>query len=355
MSDCIFQHDVFKYEIIKYIENKDIISLYYAGLITKKILYSIFINLIITKLGSVHPSIVKLLMNNEIALTGSFILETILGEQWRGDIDFLCSNKLENICVKYIKDLNFDMLYKGNISGYKFKIIEFFIPLDKNGNIKTAQFILLNDGGTPASNSPILYGNKCEKYTKILNDTDIDIEDSSDSGDVDTEDVDTDDVKYFKKLIHNHIDTYDFNVVKNLFYYNKGKFVLYIDDLESVYSKNLIIYKDRYSSMSRYNKYFDRGFKINENKKNILEILSSLYAYNGCNVIDKSQLIDENYDNAECINNHCYTNFFTYKINHKHTSRNYGWQPYVKFTYTDKNNISEDTNTVSGTNIIIFE
>ena len=83
--------DVFKHVILNYMSNKDCISLYYADLITKDRLYNIINNSILNNLISLfkkdYPIVLRLLKENEISITGSFVLENILGEKYNGDID----------------------------------------------------------------------------------------------------------------------------------------------------------------------------------------------------------------------------------------------------------------------------
>ena len=234
--------------ISQYLDTKDLISLYYSDNISKEILYNTFIENILIKLKNIFKSnyihVLNLLKNNEVSITGSFVLESILNDNYCGDVDFCCNINLIEKCKEF---LTITDAYNTTISKDYPGMCDWKVKKNMNNIEKVIKSYIIMISIIDGKN----YRNSKELQFILLN----------------TENH------------YDYINTFDISVCKNLFYYSKEnkKFELSIYDLEGIYNKTMKIDITR-TKNGRIEKYLNRGFKIIG--ENYIEILLNIQYYN---------------------------------------------------------------------------
>ena len=218
--------DIFEYVLSQYISRYDILSLYFAKLISVDLLYKIIIKNVESDLRDVFVSqadlndFKKLLVKHDIQISGSFILHSLLGDiDKASDVDCYISNK-DKLGIDRIKNLYEDLIHTRH----------YYEETHVNESIEEVSDIRISYyDGTQQVN----------KLNKKLSFISINVS------------------------ITEHLKTYDINVVKNRFYYNRDnkKFELYIHNLKDIYNKVMKVFIERLS-VDRIPKYINKGFKI---------------------------------------------------------------------------------------------
>lgn len=268
--------DIWEFIICPYLTNKDCISLHLANILPEKVLHNKIIKNVLNKLKLLFKNhyqiVLKLLKENAISITGSFILECILDETYNGDIDLCLHENLKSECKQFLNSINYFNLkfVKKYPNTYPSIHIEFYKLL--------SEIIEFNYGH--------YWGKK---------------------------------VQFILLKSHNYqdyLDTFDLDVCKNLFHYNKekGAFEFYIYNLRGIYEKNIDVCSNK-SFTNRIIKYCERGFKIlNSN----YEIFENVIRYHGKNIWN-FESFDENYISINCSNfDKCCSRLFKEYMNHKH-------------------------------------
>ena len=133
MSYLSISPELFIEVISTYLNTHDLISIYYTGSIKLEDLYTCFINKILKKLQGIfrnnYIKVINFIKNNKVSIFGSFVLESILGENYNGDIDFCCDSHLEKECSDFcqsigVRDLNKRDRYYENTNTMKLSVIE---------------------------------------------------------------------------------------------------------------------------------------------------------------------------------------------------------------------------------------
>ena len=300
--------------ISQYLTYKEIILLYNSLYISKVILNKIFINRILSKLKSIFSKyyniLIDLIKNNELCITGSFILQVILDTYYNAsDIDFCCDKRYKGKCELFLNELD--------INNQKY--IKDYPGLSINAQNLTES--LINEVLTfhyLMKTNPLKHTQKIQ-FIFLESETDINMK---------------------------YINTFDINVVKNLLYYKDGEFNLYINNLNDILY-NYMTVNLYHTSYDRIKKYMERNFTIiGDNKSEILQYLlkintsSRVFKYipdiNDKNIdilslskikkytnnfiydIENKTLLDANlFKNCECFE-YCYIKKFFGNIKHEH-------------------------------------
>lgn len=274
-----FNHDAFLHEVTKYVKNVDIISLHLAGYVTKENLTGIMIKKIVDSLEAVEPIMVKFLKSHKVGLTGSFILQTFLDEDWEGDIDFCCSIELLNVCKSTLKQINngyvdshiganYREMNKALITERKVTAVIEKVVTGFNG-IKKIQCIMLSEGSSP----------------------------------------------------QDYINSFDIDVCKNLLMFDKAsnKFTLEsFVPFEDIYYRIMDINMETNYTATRIFKYTKRGFRMAIDSKG-LELLKCVLESENLSLYvstDKRAKLSEsksrfkylNLGSAQCTESNCYYN-----------------------------------------------
>ena len=321
--EFVVSSGLFNDVIVDYLSIKELINIYYAEYISLENLYNIFINKILVKLNNIfnkdYQTVLNLLKNNKISITGSFILGCIIDKDYYTDIDFCCNMNLRDKCEEF---LNF--VDASNLSKVKDYPTHFNIKSNLDEKIITevlkSCYIynqIFTSRRVSRSCNCIPMSELCEEEDSCYNESKelqfilIDKEDHFD-----------------------YMNTFDVSICKNLFYIEGGKFKLYIDDLNGIYDDTMKINLLN-TSYDRIRKYLDRGFKIiGDNYEEILKLLSmerfSIYKIddlfysidlNEFNNIEGKEIkckYPSDYDKMECFEM-CYIRRFFYNdIKHEH-------------------------------------
>ena len=272
MDPELFTTDVFEYVITRCLNGKDLMSLYYANLITEQKLHEYLVVNILDKLRYIfntdYDKIINLIKDNKVGITGSFILEILTGEMYYGDIDFCCfKDSMENI-RSFIETTNCKGV-KSWVERYhrrenKFQIkndiidsvieakyyYEIYLPVitNKNGDIISPEIII----GHPNSiNNIDIYPYKRKKILQFI---------FLKGGGVD---------KY--------LDTFDMDICQNVFYYEDNQFKLKIGNMMNIFNKDMRVKLVPLLEGRRLVKYINkRGFKVINGYDEKVEILKHI-------------------------------------------------------------------------------
>jgi len=292
--------------ISQYLTCKDLIAIYYYSYITYKELEIIFINKILAKLQFIfkenYKTLIQLIKNDEVCITGSFILQAILDKYYKSDIDFCCSKNFKNKCELFTDILG--VTNKEHIHDYPGASIHGPSSKEKLINEVMTFYYLYQKLEpyiyTSLLGDQIIKGNYQSKKIQFifLNE---ELEDTSSGGKTNMkklEDTSLEDNINFK-----YIETFDISVIKNLLYFKNGKFNLYINDLDGIYNKTMSIDLTN-TNYDRIEKYHYRDFTITGNNKyEVLQYMINLY--NDAHVYKVIQ--DEEYESKilmDCIDPH---------------------------------------------------
>jgi len=296
-----FRGDTYKYELIKYISPKDNISLYFCDLISEDQLNNYLINRILSRLKEIfnqdYSKVINLLKNNEIGITGSFILENIIGEKYNGDIDFCCNLKYTNAVEDFLKDI-IQKLEIDRQEGYPHELhpdtgenIEPYIE-----RVLTAPYDY-TDQSIKENDSDYISSRKKIQFIILKN----------------------------KLKHHDYLERFDFDIVGNLFYYDDGKPKLHIKSLSNIYKKELLLNQNANLLTYRIDKYQARGYKINSKTEGDMRILSLLLESIDKKVFEKDDFKKEKdesgpmYIRIKCDKKLCYLkNYFKKEYRHVH-------------------------------------
>lgn len=280
-----FHSDPFTYIVSTYLSGKYLISLYHADLITEYELYTLICNNIEKKLQSIFSTEYKkfreFMIKYNIKISGSFVLENILGEEYDGDIDFYI-NENEFPLAETIKNPDFREI--SNISWSDCP------PYTREKTIVETEFISFgkflsrsveypgitredsNKLGIKSIINIEFPHNKYRNHSYVENDEYIQILEDDEKC-VKSKIIS---LIYIDDSLENHIKKYDFSIVKNIFSYNsiERKFILQIENLDNIFNKQYTVNMDSVKiSVDRIKKYEKRGFKINANVSETAKIL----------------------------------------------------------------------------------
>ena len=114
----VLQGDIFDYVISKYLDRSNKISLYLGGCISQKEIYPEIINTVKNKLKGIfgidYDKILSFIKENDMIISGSFILESILDVNYHGDIDIYGIISNYNSCYNFINKNTFKIYDREN-------------------------------------------------------------------------------------------------------------------------------------------------------------------------------------------------------------------------------------------------
>ena len=342
MDPELFNTDVFEYVITRCLNGKDLMSLYYANLITEKKLYEYLVVIILDRLRYIfntdYDKIINLIKDNKVGITGSFILEILTGEMYYGDIDFCCfKDSVENV-KSFIKATNCKNInswverYRRRESKFQIKndiidsvieakyCYEIYIPAvtGENDVIISPEIIWGHPNSIDITNIVTTEASRTNKE-EIIKYCCY----RSDKGIV-TDVIAEIDICKRKKILQfiflkgggvdKYLDTFDMDICQNLFYYEDNQFKLKIGNMMNIFNKEIKIKLVPSLEGRRLVKYINkRGFKVingYDEKVIILKhILKMCYMINDWgphpNVFiynyDASKYRDVNVDCTECF------------------------------------------------------
>lgn len=269
-------------------------------------------NRLATIFGDKLPDLKKVMAETGSVISGSFIMQCLLGENWKSDIDFYVPYQNNVITIgpmmTYEKSKLDDFMYETMLyNGYGSAGYENF----GNNKIKWVRDY--------AHKRESVYDMQCEKLEVTIQIICVDIDKSLD-------------------LMRDHvIKTFDFDICKCMFY-NDQKDKLYVYDLENMFlrrtefrvsslNKEKIDGYNILSSVQRHKKYVKRGFQFtNKIDTNMLDKIKLSYdsymflknkyiarpiiaAYHTCgDIADESDLY-ENLHDVRC-GTRCYVGNF---------------------------------------------
>lgn len=240
--------DIFWYEIINYLDVKEINNLKMVHPnFNKNLTRSYLEKLIILKIKKRLKFIFKdhyqefmINFNDKAIISGSFIIQCILNENWNSDIDIFIP-----------------------INGVKQQMTE-------HGNLLTDIEIFLNK-----------YYKFSDYYAANRYSTDIGpqinwIRNYSITDEFKIQTIQLN-MEYDNKKIYDYLDeSFDFDICKNLYSFSNNQDIIKIKNLQQILNKKIEfkITENVGSTLKRYKKYKNRGFKFNNIKNYFDEIIT---------------------------------------------------------------------------------
>lgn len=274
--DLVMHGDPFWNYIIKYLSPLDMFNLtevdsFYENNISENFYLESIILCINKRLKQLfdnnYDDVIKLLDEHQAVISGSFIIQCILNENWNTDIDIYVPAS-ESKDVGYTTTITmFEMLLS------KLVIYENFYNASQYGNDVTNKIIWIREYSfsktkTSFSNPLQWIGIGHDSYLRDKEKPKIQTIDVS---------IEADDMY---ELIKN---SFDFDICKNVYGVRNGKQYVNIYSLKEILSKTtkLKFCDNPGSSMNRYEKYKKRGFKFqnDQDKKSIYEDIMSKSRY----------------------------------------------------------------------------
>lgn len=187
--------------------------------------------------GDKLPELKKIMSETNSVISGSFIVQCLLGEKWKSDVDFFVSHESDQMMTKIDNFMLNTMSYDG-------KYVPAYSDIAGCERIKWTMDY---------------YPRRCDDKNYSVSDSDIQI-------------ICIDVEKSYDAMRDHVVNYFDFDVCKNM-YYHDGHDKLIVHDLEGILSRrtefkfsNLGADKMNFdnikSNISRYEKYTRRGFKF---------------------------------------------------------------------------------------------